>query len=112
MVAGAGLDGIAERLPALSVPAHARLARAGGGARRPQAARARDPLGSLRPGTIQHPPADVAQLVEHFTRNEGVPGSSPGVGLEKASKWPIIRDRVDRREREVSRMCPRIAPRW
>jgi hypothetical protein len=25
--------------------------------------------------------ADVAQLVEHFTRNEGVPGSSPGVGL-------------------------------
>jgi hypothetical protein len=26
-------------------------------------------------------PADVAQLVEHFTRNEGVPGSSPGVGL-------------------------------
>ena len=25
-------------------------------------------------------PADVAQLVEHFTRNEGVPGSSPGVG--------------------------------
>ncbi len=28
--------------------------------------------------------ADVAQLVEHFTRNEGVPGSSPGVGLENA----------------------------
>jgi hypothetical protein len=27
------------------------------------------------------PPADVAQLVEHFTRNEGVPGSSPGVGF-------------------------------
>ena len=25
--------------------------------------------------------ADVAQLVEHFTRNEGVPGSNPGVGL-------------------------------
>ena len=32
-------------------------------------------------------PADVAQLVEHFTRNEGVPGSSPGVGL---GKWPQI----------------------
>src|SRR3954452_3465917 len=31
-----------------------------------------------RPGS-----ADVAQLVEHFTRNEGVPGSSPGVGSEK-----------------------------
>ena len=27
--------------------------------------------------------ADVAQLVEHFTRNEGVPGSSPGVGSQK-----------------------------
>jgi hypothetical protein len=27
--------------------------------------------------------ADVAQLVEHFTRNEGVPGSSPGVGLKR-----------------------------
>jgi hypothetical protein len=29
------------------------------------------------------PPADVAQLVEHFTRNEGVPGSSPGVGFRR-----------------------------
>ena len=35
--------------------------------------------------TLRHP-ADVAQLVEHFTRNEGVPGSSPGVGLGKALK--------------------------
>jgi hypothetical protein len=26
-------------------------------------------------------PADVAQLVEHFTRNEGVRGSSPRVGF-------------------------------
>ena len=26
-------------------------------------------------------PADVAQLVEHFTRNEGVRGSNPRVGL-------------------------------
>ena len=36
--------------------------------------------------TIQEIPAtaDVAQLVEHFTRNEGVPGSSPGVGLQRA----------------------------
>ena len=30
--------------------------------------------------------ADVAQLVEHFTRNEGVPGSSPGVGLGRSSR--------------------------
>ena len=28
--------------------------------------------------------ADVAQLAEHFTRNEGVPGSSPGVGFPTA----------------------------
>ena len=33
----------------------------------------------LEAGSPSH--ADVAQLVEHFTRNEGVPGSSPGVGL-------------------------------
>ena len=37
--------------------------------------------------------ADVAQLVEHFTRNEGVPGSSPGVGsgrkvLLESMFWP------------------------
>src|SRR6185503_21031650 len=30
--------------------------------------------------------ADVAQLVEHFTRNEGVPGSSPGVGFERGPR--------------------------
>src|SRR2546425_12989630 len=29
--------------------------------------------------------ADVAQLVEHFTRNEGVRGSSPRVGSPKSS---------------------------
>src|SRR5437764_3917947 len=32
--------------------------------------------------------ADVAQLVEHFTRNEGVRGSNPRVGFE-----PILRAR-------------------
>src|SRR5262249_18433681 len=30
-------------------------------------------------------PADVAQLVEHFTRNEGVRGSSPRVGFGHVS---------------------------
>ncbi len=36
------------------------------------------------------PPADVAQLVEHFTRNEGVPGSNPGVGFkERPGKRPL-----------------------
>ena len=52
-------------------------------------ARARASLGSdddddPAPGPalpFRTPLADVAQLVEHFTRNEGVPGSSPGVGL-------------------------------
>jgi hypothetical protein len=29
--------------------------------------------------------ADVAQLVEHFTRNEGVRGSNPRVGFAPAS---------------------------
>ena len=32
--------------------------------------------------------ADVAQLVEHFTRNEGVPGSSPGVGSQ-TDRWSV-----------------------
>src|SRR4051794_26227117 len=43
--------------------------------------------GSIRPGRRGYPrarPADVAQLVEHFTRNEGVSGSSPLVGSSKA----------------------------
>ena len=37
--------------------------------------------------------ADVAQLVEHFTRNEGVGGSSPPVGLD-AARWKRGTDRV------------------
>ena len=37
------------------------------------------PISAAGPRLNGH--ADVAQLVEHFTRNEGVPGSSPGVGL-------------------------------
>jgi hypothetical protein len=36
--------------------------------------------------------ADVAQLVEHFTRNEGVPGSIPGVGFYKALQIAYFRD--------------------
>jgi hypothetical protein len=35
--------------------------------------------------------ADVAQLVEHFTRNEGVPGSSPGVGSGFIEGCSILR---------------------
>ena len=34
--------------------------------------------------------ADVAQLVEHFTRNEGVPGSSPGVGSPGERGMPAV----------------------
>src|SRR5829696_2885302 len=42
------------------------------------------PLGFSPPPAppTRHGPADVAQLVEHFTRNEGVPGSNPGVGSD------------------------------
>src|SRR5439155_8760864 len=56
----------------------------------PSATRSRITAASLGVGSPKAPlrdrrytgcPADVAQLVEHFTRNEGVPGSSPGVGL-------------------------------
>ena len=42
---------------------------------RPRTRKCRSSNGYSRPS------ADVAQLVEHFTRNEGVPGSSPGVGF-------------------------------
>ena len=37
--------------------------------------------------------ADVAQLVEHFTRNEGVPGSSPGVGSRESVEFGGFRSR-------------------
>ena len=42
------------------------------------------PVSAARPALHSLGPADVAQLVEHFTRNEGVPGSSPGVGFALA----------------------------
>src|SRR5436190_20678236 len=38
--------------------------------------------------------ADVAQLVEHFTRNEGVPGSSPGVGSGFLAGQAVLRDLI------------------
>jgi Phage integrase, N-terminal SAM-like domain len=41
--------------------------------------------------------ADVAQLVEHFTRNEGVRGSSPRVGSGKPCKW--LRDTLEQARR-------------
>jgi hypothetical protein len=37
-------------------------------------------VGTVAPIRFARPHADVAQLVEHFTRNEGVRGSSPRVG--------------------------------
>ncbi len=39
-------------------------------------------------GAILRPPAAVAQLVEHFTRNEGVSGSSPLGGLRVCGEVP------------------------
>ena len=50
------------------------------GALRPPAARVSPEPPSTRRYT--GPSADVAQLVEHFTRNEGVRGSSPRVGFQ------------------------------
>ena len=38
--------------------------------------------------------ADVAQLVEHFTRNEGVRGSSPRVGSGDLSIRPVRGQRI------------------
>src|SRR4051812_14159634 len=69
--------------------------------------------------------ADVAQLVEHFTRNEGVPGSSPGVG-SPALQAPCARrplrscTRVPDMSRKPARTglgpsawaCNAIEPRW
>jgi hypothetical protein len=52
--------------------------------------------------------ADVAQLVEHFTRNEGVPGSIPGVGFQKDVQisrfWDVTPGRV-------GGACPQYVPR-
>ena len=43
--------------------------------------------------------ADVAQLVEHFTRNEGVPGSIPGVGSSEVFTFaPWVCSRLGRTE--------------
>src|SRR5947209_6658952 len=39
--------------------------------------------------------ADVAQLVEHFTRNEGVRGSSPRVGFEEFLQSSLFLPRSD-----------------
>jgi hypothetical protein len=44
---------------------------------------ARGPLAGAR--------ADVAQLAEHFTRNEGVRGSSPRVGSSEVRRPPAVR---------------------
>jgi hypothetical protein len=54
-------------------------------------------------------PADVAQLVEHFTRNEGVPGSSPGVGF--ASFWgQVLRSSIGLSPFGRDRSCGNARP--
>jgi hypothetical protein len=51
--------------------------------------------------------ADVAQLVEHFTRNEGVRGSSPRVGSGRKTTWKFgcscscSSERLDHAERPL-----------
>ena len=48
-------------------------------------------------------PADVAQLVEHFTRNEGVRGSNPRVGFVTAI--PFVSTRTVRTDVYVCPLC-------
>ena len=61
--------------------------------------------------------ADVAQLVEHFTRNEGVSGSNPLVGSAKCLQIGIFAERdssalgpllgLERARRFLARVCDR-----
>jgi hypothetical protein len=51
-------------------------------------------------------PADVAQLVEHFTRNEGVPGSSPGVGSVNHAGFGVSRSRQGQVSQPNSQVPP------
>ncbi len=61
--------------------------------------------------------ADVAQLVEHFTRNEGVRGSSPRVGFVDLQDFSptvpslaeLIRDRVWRTRTQLELAVVRCA---
>src|SRR5213075_2533235 len=64
---------------------------------------------------VCRPFADVAQLVEHFTRNEGVPGSSPGVGFAFERGFRTLRIRLAHPSRvllaytkELARICYRL----
>src|ERR671933_161863 len=57
-------------------------------------------------------PADVAQLVEHFTRNEGVRGSSPRVGsipLPAFRRGMAFRSRCARAQ---TACVLGVAPKW
>ena len=66
-----------RRRPGLDPLIHPRGHVAHGSRRLPVRAPVTDADGPLLSEAL----ADVAQLVEHFTRNEGVPGSNPGVGF-------------------------------
>src|SRR5690349_8951291 len=69
--------------------------RAPADARRTLGAAEEDSNPEAPPATSMGRPADVAQLVEHFTRNEGVPGSSPGVGFLTAIPFVTASGRLD-----------------
>ena len=59
-------------------------------------------------GRISREYADVAQLVEHFTRNEGVRGSSPRVGFASCLQTgTIARASGHLRKVTVSQICPK-----
>ena len=50
--------------------------------------------------------ADVAQLVEHFTRNEGVRGSSPRVGFKSPANRQFLHFELACETQNMSRICP------
>ncbi len=70
-----------------------------------------------RGGASIREPADVAQLVEHFTRNEGVSGSNPLVGFEKEPATAGLSRALSSRDKAAGRGagnglgngCPRRA---
>ena len=89
LVQGRRLRRRSRRLPHLLPPRRLHLPRRRHGPRHSRHLRGAWPLALVPRQARLSPPnpprmqrrAGVAQLVEHFTRNEGVPGSNPGVGL-------------------------------
>jgi hypothetical protein len=109
--------------PASSGSRDAVLARASSGVNRPQkrqvrllaAEASRSFAAPLQHQTRQRRPknqeipasADVAQLVEHFTRNEGVGSSSLPVG-SRSPRYRVFRALLGSISESVFRICPEV----